>query len=240
VALADFRGGAVDFIEKHDAFRSNNLRRRVFEVIANHKRRMMATLMERRRQESGVDQNDEELIAAARMDPLMRIFNRAAFTDLHASMHAAAIGERWSYALCLLDVDRFKQYNDNYGHAAGDEALVLVAAAIQSMIRPEDFVARFGGEEIVVLLTQVNESTVVPCVRRLCDGVAKLEIPHEFNEHHGCVTVSAGAAVFQPGSGEAEIDLIERADAAMYESKAAGRNTVTIAAPAGYQKRRSA
>ncbi|MHC5002667.1 MAG: GGDEF domain-containing protein [Planctomycetota bacterium] len=234
VALADFRGGALEFIQKHDAFSGDRLRQRVFEVLANYKRRIMASVIERRRRQYGIEQSDEELIAAARTDAMLQIFNRAAFEDVHADLHARASSEGRRYGLCLVDVDNFKRYNDHYGHASGDEVLRQVARALSAAIRPEDFVARYGGEEMVVLLEADTEDGVAVAARRLCDSVWRLGLPHEFNAEHGRITVSAGAAVFDPASREGASAVIERADAALYKAKAAGRNTSIVAdGPAG-------
>ncbi len=226
VALSDMRAGAIDFIEKHEAFQGDTLRRRVFEIISDYKRRTTAVLLEQRRKNSGIDLANEQLIAAARLDGLMNIFNRAAFEDLHAELHERALSTTTPYALCLVDVDSFKKYNDHYGHLAGDDALRAVVAALRGALRPNDVVARFGGEELVVLLDEADREVLDDMMQRLCSLVAGLERPHEHSDH-GVVTVSIGGTLCciggdQPDTGAA---VLKRADQALYDAKASGRNT---------------
>lgn len=223
VAIGIFRGGAIDFITKHEAFKGDVLRHRVMDALARHKRRVTAATIESHRRLAGVSQNEEELVAAARTDKLMGILNRAAFDDLHNDFYAKALATGTRYALCIIDLDRFKQYNDTYGHAAGDDVLRRVAGALRSAVRPSDIVARYGGEEIVALLNGADDDSVTIPVKRMIERVSALEIVHEHSDH-GRVTVSVGAATFDPSSGETVGELFERADKALYEAKDTGRN----------------
>jgi diguanylate cyclase (GGDEF)-like protein len=229
VAIADFRGGAIEFITKHEAFKGDALRRRILTAMARHKRRFTALAIENRRRSSGVSKSDEELVAAARTDPMLGILNRAAFDDIHADSHRQSLANQTEYALCIADVDHFKRYNDGYGHAAGDVALRKVAQALRRAMRPSDILARYGGEEIVALLTDMGDDSVEDSVRRMTEMVASLNLPHENNDGHGRVTVCVGAAVFCPASGETAAEVFERADRALYQAKAAGRNQAVVA-----------
>lgn len=228
VALADFRGGALEFIEKHEAFQGMTLRRRVFEVLARHKRRAAASAMERRRALCGIDQSDEQLIAAARTDSMLGVFNRAAFDDVHYDAHLRAQSGGGTYGLCMIDVDRFKSYNDHYGHAAGDAVLKQVAKALGGAIRPEDTLARYGGEELVVVLDELDVRFLEMIAQRICDSVSALKLPHEHNDDQGCVTISVGAVAYDLASGASAADVLKGADAALYEAKDAGRNGVRL------------
>lgn len=228
VAISDFRGGAIDFITKHEAFQGDALRRRVTEALARHKRRTTAATLESQRRLAGVAKSSEELVAAARTDKLMGILNRAAFDDIHNDFHANALATRTPYALCVIDLDWFKQYNDGYGHAAGDVVLRKVAGALRSAVRPSDIVARYGGEEIVALLNGADAASVGIPVGRMIDRVSSLGIPHRHSAH-GRVTVSIGTAVFDPASDESAEQLFRRADEALYRAKAAGRNRAVAA-----------
>ena len=229
VVISDFRGGAIDFLTKHDAFKGQVLRQRVMDALSRHKRRTTAAALESQRRLAGIAQNEEELVAAARTDKLMGILNRAAFDDVHNDLYANAAATGTSYGLCIIDLDRFKQYNDTYGHAAGDVVLRKVADALRSAVRPSDIVARYGGEEIVALLNAADSESVRIPVTRMIERVQAMDIPHEHNEH-GRVTVSVGAATFDPSSDETIGELFERADKALYAAKAAGRNRHRIAA----------
>ena len=229
VAIADFRGGAIEFITKHEAFKGDALRRCILTAMARHKRRFTALGIENRRRVAGVAKSDEELVAAARTDPLLGILNRAAFDDIHADSHRQALANQTDYALCIVDVDHFKRYNDGYGHAAGDVALRKVTDALRQALRPGDILARYGGEEIVALLTDMGDEAVEAAARRMTEQVAALNLPHENNDGYGRVTVCVGAAIFRPPSEESTGDVFERADRALYEAKAAGRNRAVVA-----------
>ena len=146
-------------------------------------------------------------------------------------MHRAALESREGYAVCVVDLDRFKKYNDRYGHAAGDVALRAVAAAIDGTLRSDDLIARYGGEEIVVLLANVDEESTVQGCERLRIAVGDLRLPHEALGPDAVITVSVGAAVFDPAAGELPASVFERADRALYQAKDGGRNRTVVAAP---------
>jgi diguanylate cyclase (GGDEF)-like protein len=121
-----------------------------------------------------------------------------------------------SYAVVLCDVDHFKAYNDRYGHLAGDDALRRVAEAISSGLRGGDAAYRYGGEEFLMVLPEQDVGVAATIADRLRLAVEALGIPHEAN--------GAGVAVLAE-AGDAD-DLLREADAALYEAKKAGRNTV--------------
>jgi diguanylate cyclase (GGDEF)-like protein len=125
-------------------------------------------------------------------------------------------------ALLFLDLDHFKELNDCKGHAAGDRALVAVAGALRTELRPSDLLGRYGGEEFVAMLDGIDTDNAMQVAVRLCRRVHRLEIGID---HAGSLlTVSIGVAIFAPGDNVAS--LVERADAAMYTAKLSGRNRV--------------
>ncbi|MBK1683136.1 GGDEF domain-containing protein [Rhodoferax fermentans] len=130
-------------------------------------------------------------------------------------------------AIAQLDIDRFKQINDRHGHAAGDQVLVAFARCLQEELRSSDLLARVGGEEFVIYLPVVTEAEALAIARRLCEKVAALRI-----EHDGLpipVTVSIGLA-WVHGADLAAKAWLQKADAALYSAKRAGRNRVVVAA----------
>ena len=135
--------------------------------------------------------------------------------------------------MCVLmvDVDHFKDVNDSYGHQVGDEVLKSLAVVLEDTMRAEDTAARYGGEEIVALLDGTDDRNIVIPASRMIERVAAMNLPHEHNSDHGRLTVSAGAAVLDPSSGETLTELFERADQALYRAKAEGRNRQVIAPP---------
>lgn len=127
-------------------------------------------------------------------------------------------------ALVLLDVDHFKQVNDTYGHHAGDAVLRGVAERMLACLRQEDLLARFGGEEFVVILPDTEPADAASLAQRLCDTLAAQALPIE----GGSLLVTASFGVTPHRHGEALHGWLARADAAMYQSKHAGRNRVTL------------
>ena len=171
------------------------------------------------------------LIEAASLDELTGIANRRAF---NVSLRHEGIRQTRSQrdlSLLILDVDCFKQYNDRYGHLAGDSCLRQVAQAIQGASRASDSVARYGGEEFAVILPATDTVGAEIIARRLLQAVASLGIEH-VGSPQGVVTLSIGIATWPAGSCIDQARLVEWADRALYLAKAAGRNTFRVKSPA--------
>ena len=124
----------------------------------------------------------------------------------------------------LCAVDHFKAYNDRYGHLAGDDTLRQVAGVISSGLRGGDAAYRYGGEEFLMVFPEQDVGVASTIADHLRRTVEALGIPHEANASGGVVTISAGVAILAE-TGDAD-DLLREADAALYEAKEAGRNTV--------------
>jgi diguanylate cyclase (GGDEF)-like protein len=131
-------------------------------------------------------------------------------------------------AVAMLDIDRFKSFNDEHGHAAGDAVLITVAETIVGQIRPLDFAARYGGEELVVIFPATPLGGAVIAVERLRRAVATLALPLP-GDITTSLTFSAGVAQVAPG--ESAENALRRADEALYRAKQAGRNRVEAATP---------
>ena len=131
----------------------------------------------------------------------------------------------------LLDVDFFKSYNDHYGHAAGDEALMAIAQVIQSGAKsPGDLASRYGGEEFVVVLPDTDETGAMEVLERIRQAIADLGIPHEGSSVASMVTISAGVAVLDTfDDTNSPKALLKAADRALYSAKSGGRNRVVAA-----------
>jgi len=163
------------------------------------------------------------------VDGLTQLPNRRSFeTRLSDAVRAAHRAGR-PLAVLMADVDSFKQYNDTYGHLAGDEALKTVASTLRvSAMRPGDVVARWGGEEFVAFLAETDREGAYLVADRLRAAIAALAIPHcNTVVPARVVTISVGVATLG-GRDDASEALIARADAALYRAKNAGRNTVAI------------
>ncbi|ATX82701.1 two-component system, chemotaxis family, response regulator WspR [Mariprofundus ferrinatatus] len=176
----------------------------------------------------------EKLKRISRTDGLTNIFNRRHFDERLENEFLRARRKKLSLAVVLLDVDHFKQFNDNYGHQAGDDCLVKVAEALRSSIRrPADVVARYGGEEFVVILPETDREGVLHVAERIRKAVMEMNIPHEHSSVSDVVTVSLGIAYAVPSEdaeeGQAE-SLVKLADQGLYKAKESGRNRVAEAA----------
>ena len=126
----------------------------------------------------------------------------------------------------MVDVDNFKTYNDTHGHTAGDEVLRRVAETIAAFVRDSDVVYRYGGEEFSMLLPGASPEEAAIVAERVRAAVEETSFPGEEQQPGGKLTVSVGVATLANGSAE---DIRERADAALYEAKEAGRNRVILA-----------
>ncbi len=167
-------------------------------------------------------------------DALLGIGNRRAMELALDGAHARVQRYGRVYTAVLLDVDHFKAYNDSCGHAEGDRALARVGASLQQLMRGSDAVFRYGGEELLVLLPETDAAGAQIAAERLRRAVAELGIPHP-ESPHGILTVSCGVAAARLGE---EVDrdwraVLERADRALYQAKAAGRNRVGFYAGEG-------
>ncbi len=162
-------------------------------------------------------------------DSLTAIANRRQFDHVVAGEVKRSMRMKRGLALLLVDVDKFKNYNDLYGHIRGDLCLKRIAAALQSAVRrPSDLVARYGGEEFAVLLPDTDEAGAHAVARELLAAVRSLNIPHDAWER-SIVTISVGLAVSIPPPIVEPTVLIERADQALYAAKQAGRDRIVAA-----------
>jgi diguanylate cyclase (GGDEF)-like protein len=162
-------------------------------------------------------------------DGLTGIQNRRMFDQYIHHAWYQAIRESTRVAVLLIDIDCFKDYNDRYGHQAGDECLRAVALTLSRCARrPLDFVARYGGEEFAIVLYDASREYVAEVLTRIQRSVAELNIPHEASRVASRLTVSIGAAFILPGSSRTPEGLIQLADEALYSAKEQGRNRVVV------------
>ncbi|MEJ2480569.1 MAG: EAL domain-containing protein [Acidihalobacter sp.] len=164
-----------------------------------------------------------KLLYQANHDPLTRLSNRAAMQEALAREHGRALRRNAPYTLLLVDLDHFKVVNDHYGHALGDEALKAVARSIRGGLRDGDWLARWGGEEVLCLLPDTGAEEGARIAERIRATVEQLEIRHQGLRVP--LTVSIGVGCNDELEDAAEAVLLS-ADAALYEAKQAGRNQV--------------
>ncbi len=166
----------------------------------------------------------ENLLSSAMRDGLTKLFNKRYFIERLDSEMKFALRHQTALSLLMLDLDYFKKINDTMGHLAGDAVLVAIASQISRAVRNEDVVARFGGEEIVVVLRAINLENAVLMADRLRRLVEGTVIPFDGKELQ--VTVSIGAAGYPTTPAKTPDQLLEAADKALYRAKHGGRNRV--------------
>jgi diguanylate cyclase (GGDEF)-like protein len=160
-------------------------------------------------------------------DGLTGLPNRRQFDAVFSAEFNRAMRDGTSLALVMIDVDYFKPYNDIYGHPGGDDCLRRVSDAVSgARQRAGDLVARYGGEELAVLLPRTDLAGAMAVAEKMRQAVNGLHIAHEGNPA-GIVTISAGVAALAPTrGGRAAPELLAAADAALYAAKSGGRDRV--------------
>lgn len=173
---------------------------------------------------------NKQLEILSNTDGLTNIGNRRVFDlTLEAEWNR---GKRTNspLALVMLDIDHFKEFNDHYGHLAGDDCLKTLASTLALVAqRSGELVARYGGEEFVVLLPNIDLNTALDAAKHIQELIHSLAIPHA-NTDLGVVTVSIGVAYLQPTNQQSATELICQADEALYLAKSAGRNCIKLMA----------
>ncbi len=165
----------------------------------------------------------EQIYANSITDNLTQLFNKRHFEDALAREFSRSRRYHRPLSLLLIDIDFFKRVNDTYGHHVGDIALRATADAIRSSLRSEDFLARFGGEEIVALLAETTLEQAIVVAETVRKAVRESVVV--FRDQRFSVTVSIGCAEFDPADVSTD-RFIERCDAKVYEAKRAGRDRV--------------
>ena len=170
---------------------------------------------------------NEELQHLAHSDPLTGVGNRRLFEEFLAAEWRRAIRFKTPVSLILLDIDHFKLFNDTYGHHAGDECLRQVADALRDTVRrPTDLLARFGGEEFAIVLGGTDAAGAAKIAEHAMRTLNGLTIPHRTSPTAAHLTVSFGVATTVVELGMSEKDLIKAADQALYRAKSGGRNRI--------------
>lgn len=163
----------------------------------------------------------------ATRDGLTGLYNRNFLEESLSREENRARRSGHPLAILLIDVDNFKRFNDSLGHAAGDAVLRSVGRAIVSGARSEDMVSRYGGDEFVLVMSQVATSTVLDRAEKLRESVRRLQVNFE-DQPVGVITVSVGVAIF-PEHGDSAQAVFRAADGALYRAKHAGRDAVSLA-----------
>jgi two-component system chemotaxis family response regulator WspR len=204
------------------------------ELIARIRAHSRSYLAQQQRDEAFRDLRDlkkelevknRELERLSTTDSLMGIANRRSFEDFIDKEWRRATREEKHLSIILIDIDHFKAYNDNYGHQGGDECLRKVASRLSECLkRGGDKIARYGGEELVVVLPNTSGEGALTIAEELRAGVESLDLKHEYSNVADHVTISLGVASMLPTQGVPLSELVTMADEALYAAKDLGRN----------------
>ncbi|MFL0796975.1 MAG: diguanylate cyclase [Cellvibrionaceae bacterium] len=212
------------FEEGIDAGGDDYLIKPVSRVILQAKLRAMERIINMRAE---MEKLNQQLTELSSQDPLTHLLNRRAFTERARQAWAIAARQHHALSVIMLDLDHFKQYNDNYGHIEGDNCLIAVASTLKDILpRQGDLLARYGGEEFIVLLENANMGGALQVANRIKNALKKRNIPHAYSTAASHVTASIGvASTTAPRSTTLE-ELINQADTQLYVAKEKGRNRV--------------
>ena len=170
-----------------------------------------------------------QLQTLADRDDLTALLNRRKILALAAQALRTSAGSRGGLTIALLDLDHFKNFNDRYGHAFGDDVLRAFADAARRALRESDQIGRYGGEEFLVVMPDTDIAAARAVIERLRETVKKLPVAHEAASRDGSAQVTLSAGLASARDGEASIEeVIRRADLALYRAKETGRDRIEI------------
>ncbi len=174
---------------------------------------------------SGIAVSNARLYERATTDQMTSLKNHAYFQSALREEREKANKRKTELAIFFADVDKFKDFNDTYGHQAGDLVLQSVAKSLEKSIRKGDLAARYGGEEFCAILPGTNKESALRIAERFRKAVEEMEVKHKNKKLH--ITTSVGVATFEPTTDHRHNSFfIERADKALYACKKNGRNQV--------------
>ncbi|AGI24871.1 PAS/PAC sensor-containing diguanylate cyclase [Pseudomonas sp. ATCC 13867] len=190
----------------------------------------MFDISERKRAEEQLIQLQRQLEEYSYKDGLTGVANRRMFDSVLETEWASAQRSGQPLSLILLDIDYFKQYNDHYGHIQGDDCLRSVGKALAGALhRPRDFIARFGGEEFVLVLPETDGDAALQVAERCRRFIREQRIAHEQSSVAPLLTISLGVGTAVPRAGDRPLDFVAAVDRLLYQAKQGGRNRLAAA-----------
>jgi len=226
IAVEAMKSGAQDYLVKSE-LTQQGLQRAIENAIEK-----VAVERELGARNARIEQLTQELTEAnsklalaSRLDPLTKLFNRRVFEESITLEHERSVRHDHVYSVLMLDIDKFKQFNDTQGHQAGDKCLQQFARCITDSTRVLDIVCRYGGEEFIVLVPETGQEDARILAERIRSHLHDLNISHSASSTAAVVTVSIGVAQSPAKRWE---DVVKLADDAVYAAKRNGRNRVCV------------
>lgn len=206
--------------------RDITIRKEAEDELVAHRDHLEALVLERTHE---LFTANKKLECLAKLDSLTGLANRRHFDEMLKNEISRAARKNDPLSLLMCDIDYFKQYNDAYGHIAGDECLKKIGACFNvSFKRASESPSRYGGEEFAVILPDTESEEAMRLAEELRQAIAKLEIPHSDSKVSEHITISIGVATFNLDRQTRPDELIRAADEALYRAKEAGRDRVEV------------
>ncbi len=220
--------GAVDYLSKPIDPIILRSKARIFKELYLQKKMIERQVVELQNQLNElirIQLEKDEFENMSIEDELTKIYNRRGLDRFLNMQWSGCLRSDLPYSVLILDIDEFKNYNDNYGHLKGDVIIEAIAKSIEkSVFRPEDIVGRYGGDEFLVLMPNSNLDGAETIAKRILENVRALRIPHEFSRVSDQITVSIGIGTIKPSKELTIKHLIDLADRNLYNAKKNGRN----------------
>lgn len=215
----------------HDMEEYKNASVRFYELIMtmeDESRHMIANMIQIRTSLERVKKQNALLVKKSETDALTGLANRYRLTEYSQQLMDEALQEQVPYAIEILDIDYFKEYNDHYGHQAGDLCVKQIADQLNQMQSSQIFCARYGGDEFIIIYKGFSRDEVLSKARKLKNDIAALGIQHNYSKSASVVTVSQGICVTVPTDVNRAWDYLHQADNCLYMIKSEGRNAIGI------------
>ena len=194
---------------------------------ANESEKLQEEIKIREKAQRELEKLNKELVILSEIDGLTGVPNRRRFDECFNIEWNKSEVYSDPISLLLIDIDYFKEYNDHYGHLAGDEVIKTIAEALNNVVkRSTDFFARYGGDEFVTVLPNTNSKGALTVAKEMKEAVAKLNIPHEFSPLINRITITIGVSSMIPSSNLTKENLINDSDMALYYAKKQGRDRI--------------
>lgn len=216
---------------QNDMEKYKNASVRFYELIMmmeEESRHMIANMIGIRNSLERVKKQNALLVKKSETDALTGLANRYKLTEYSQMLMDEAFRDQVSYAIEILDIDYFKEYNDNYGHQAGDACIKQVADQLSKMQGSHIFCARYGGDEFVVIYKGLSRDEVFSQARNLKKDIERLQIRHEYSKSSSIVTIFQGICIAVPTEADRGWDFLHQADDYLYQIKRKGRNAIGI------------